>query len=1105
MLLPLQANPLLSSWFTAPSGQYARIYEDNDAVANQTPVTTWNRGLGVQVDPVYAGITEISHTTTDVYIRTSNLGFHVMGPWYGGNNNLFPNYPANRAEIYRFPRNPVIPATRIRTDGGAIGYGVDGVALFDSRDAFSYDTSAGVDETPMTAQDPAINGDGVWNRDAYINEGDTFDPAFAHQAGSFHHYHANMPALRHLLGDSVSYDPVAHSFTESPNGDHSPIIGWFRDGFPLYGPYGYSDPNDAHSGVRRMVSGYQKRDGSNGSTDLNVSSRGTVPQWVVRNEGGSTTLAANRVGPAVSAQYPLGHYMQDYAFKGDLGLTQYSGSAVFDESIHFDLNEYNVRFCVTPEFPEGTFAYFTNIEPDGTPVFPYNIARYYFGDPSGMSPNDVPNDAVVVFEGGPKRALSFDGGEVDGDEVTMTWSAIEGGEYVIDSSTTLQGDSWSREANEATPVGSKLIITESGDLEERDFYRIRLSALAPFDDNGIVDFSFVPVVTHVFQFPTDPPLPELVTSVTIGGVSASVVSYNSVTGFLEVGFDDSSLAPGDYPAVINGAVSSSNVFNVAGANNVLLLIIDDWGIDASELYNTQTGPGIQLANMPHLKSLADNGLLFTRGYAQPICSPTRATILTGRQPYQHGVGNPNTNTTLPAAEMTFPEIITTGAPGYGLASFGKWHLGSGDTGPFDTGGWPNFSGTLQGGVQDYNDWNRIKIESGVLVDSGTDIDDLVSGGVYASPYATSVQVDEAVSFIDDQGGDPWVVWMGFNAPHDPFHDPPASLAPVGGYSTMGNTNKDLYVRMLEALDTEIGRLLESVDLTKSNIIIIGDNGTPGMVDQAPAGGLAAAKGSLNEGGIHVPFFAHGPVVQQKGTTDKLVHVADLFTTVLDLTGVEVPDGLELRSQSLLPIFEGIDTTDRYVVAEKFGINATDGRALMMDDWPEYKLISFQNVSDPNDVPTYQMYLLGADGVEISTLTTPPNSGDPHEAAYDALVAKDQSLEPDVTVPPAIINIVMPAGTPPLINTQNGNIVRPNGITVGGVAADWDAGDITVNGVTTSAARVDVNGDPDQFSVVAEFDVGASGLVSGVQYDVVVSFPGAMGNRVFTLVDYYTAP
>jgi len=1090
--LALEADPHINSWFTDLSGRYARIYPDNAAQAAQAPVTTWNRGQGIQNEPVYAGITEISSTATDVYIRTSNLGYHIMGPWYGGNGNLFPNYPANRAEIYRFPRSSAIPTNKTLTGGGPIGYGVDGVALFDSRDAFSYDTSAGVDEAPNSPGN--INGDDVWLRDAYINEGDTFDPANAHQAGSNHHYHANTPALRHLMGDSVDHNPATNTYTETFNGSHSPIIGWFRDGLPLYGPYGYSNPNDASSPVRRMISGYQKRDGSNGSTDLNTAGRATLPQWVVRNEGGSATLPANLVGPAVGPDYPIGHYLQDYAYKGDLGLTL---------GTDFDLNEYNVRFCVTPEFPGGTWAYFTNIQSDGTPVYPYNIGRYFHGDPTGDSPNTIPGNAVIHFEGGPKRTTKFNGGSQTGDEVTLLWSGIEGGEYSIDSSSTLKVGSWIREANNLEPILEKITINSNTTTAPTKFYRTKLNSIAPFDLNGIQNFDFTPVVVYLFHFETSPPLPTEITTVTVGGVPATVVNYDPANGLLELCFDDSTLGGGDYPAIIDGSISSTDTYAISGPNNVLLLILDDWGIDSSELYNSP-GAGIQLANMPTLKNLADTGLLFTRGYAQPICSPTRATILTGRQPYQHGVGNPQANSTLPSSELTFPEILVTDAPQYGLASFGKWHLGSGDTGAFDTGGWPNFTGTLQGGVPDYSAWTRVKIENGVLTDSGTAITDLVTAGDYASPYATSVQVDEAISFIDGQGSDPWVVWMGFNAPHTPFHDPPAALAPAGGYSTTGATNKDRYIRSLEALDTGVARLLANIDLSKTNIIVVGDNGTPGQVDQPPAGGLAAAKGSLNEGGIHVPFFANGPDILQTGTTDKLVHVVDLFATILDLTNATIPAEIEHHSDSLVPIFNNTDTLDRCIIAEVFGQNANDGRSLIMDGWPNYKLISTQDVSDPNDTPTYQMYLLGANGVEASTLATPPNPGDAHEAAYLALVAKDQSLTPDLAGGGETVHIDLPANAPPLINPNNSNIVRPINITIGGVAATWDTGDITVGGTTTSAARVDESGDPDQFSVVAEFEAATSGLTSGQSYDIIVTFPGS-GGRDFTATNQYLVP
>ncbi|MGJ8724688.1 MAG: sulfatase-like hydrolase/transferase [Roseibacillus sp.] len=975
--LPLGAEPLLDSWLTELSGRYARIYPDNAAMNAEAPVTTWSRGQGTQANPTYAGIHEISATANSLYVSTTGLAFHIMGPWYGGNGNLFPNYPSNRAAQFRLPRTPDTSVTpKVETGLGTVGLFVDGVSMFDSRDAFSYDTSQGVDDGPGAAA--AVNGDDIWNRDAYVNESDTFDPAFAHQAGNNHHYHANPPGLRHLLGDSVSYDASSNTYTESFNGTHSPILGWAQDGLPLYGPYGYSDPLDANSSVRRMVSGYQKRDGTNGSTDLTINTgvepanfqqtgRTSLPQWAVNN-GRTQINNSNQYAPPVSNNFPLGHYIEDYAYKGNLGMTL---------GTDFDLNEYNVRFCVTPDFPAGTWAYFSNIIgpngeglPEGTPVYPYNLARHFYGNPTGGNVNGgAPAAAEVLWEGGPEKELEICNIEVDdtNDNVTLTWTSVEGGNYTVSHSSDLE--TWdplalAEGADATTPVTD---LARAG-TEDQHFYQVGLNYIQPFDDTGF-----------------------------------------------------------DY---------DSSIISEGPQNSVLLLILDDWGIDSSNLYNTEAGPGIQLANMPILKSLLfsnsnatpadtpDKGLLFTRGYSQPICSPTRATTLTGRQPFQHGVGNPQANNTLPASELTFPEIISTEAPNYGLASFGKWHLGSGDTGARDTGGWPNFTGTLAGGVADYNDWTRIKIVNDILVDSGTPVTDLVGNGTYPSPYATSVQVDEAVSFINSQGSDPWVVWMGFNAPHDPFQEPPAALAPAGGYSTTGTANKDLYVKMLEALDTEIGRLLASVDLSKTNIIVVGDNGTPGQVDQAPAGGIANAKGSLNEGGIHVPFFATGPDIIQTGTTDTMVHVVDLFSTILDLTGVNVATataGIDILSQSIVPIFQGSDMSDRCIVSEKFNLNAaTDGRALMMDDWPEYKLVSIQDVTDPNDIPSYQMYLLGSDGVEANTLTTPPNPGDAWENAYNALVAKDQSLVPFVAPVEIVLylempNVTGPAGVPNNVN------------------------------------------------------------------------------------------
>jgi hypothetical protein len=198
----------------------------------------------------------------------------------------------------------------VNTGLGVAGYFVNGVALFDMRDAFSYNTAAGQDATPTNG----LQGNGVWNRDAYHNESVTFDAAFAHQAGRQYHYHAQSPALRHQLGDHVDYNATTNRYTESsaPATKHSPIVAWAADGHPIYGPYGYSSPMDPASGIARIASGYVLRDGTNGTTNLSSTGRRTLPAWAAIVQNRSAILPADRYGPNVSATYPLGRYIEDY-------------------------------------------------------------------------------------------------------------------------------------------------------------------------------------------------------------------------------------------------------------------------------------------------------------------------------------------------------------------------------------------------------------------------------------------------------------------------------------------------------------------------------------------------------------------------------------------------------------------------------------------------------------------------------------------------------------------------------------------------------------------------------------------------------------------------
>ncbi len=891
-----KADPLVTSWQTGISGRYARVYATDADEASGNAVTTWNRGQGVQAMPTYAGVNEVAVTAADVYVRATGLGAHIMGPWYGNEQrtNLFVNYPANQAVLYRIPRNPGNPPTDKSLTGlGRIGLFVDGVSMFDSRDAFSYDTSSGQDQMPRAQA--GVVGDRVWNRDAYVNEGVTFDRGNAHQAGSHYHYHANPPGLRSLLGDSVDYDPQTNTYTENFNGRHSPILGWVRDGHPVYGPYGYADPNDPNSLVTRMRSGYRKR---------TITERTMLPAHAARDQGytsaGDTseyTLPINLRGPDVTpgegSQYEIGHYIEDYEYLGDVGLMLGSD---------FDLDVHNGRFCVTPEFPEGTYAYFVAIEPDGTPKFPYNIGRTYYGNPTANPAATIPAGAEIMFQGGPEKRTGegvIVRNKSNGD-VTLTWSAVEGGTYLVEQSENLED--W--ESVTAHMDRDELVAPDPGALANNDrrFYRSTLVDVRPFDDNGF-----------------------------------------------DVELD---LGP-------------------EGGNPILLLIIDDWGIDWSPIDN----PGApRLPEMPNLQYLADEGVRFSNAYALPMCSPTRATLLTGRYAFRHGVGTP-AGANLPGEEVTLPDAFAAAGSDYALLSIGKWHLGGGQDGARTRGGWPSFSGA-QANLEDY--WAWTKTVDGVQ----TPVTDV---------YATSDQVDDAVNFIRSQpNGAPWFCWIGFTAPHAPFHDPPAGLLPSG--TAPPSNNRDRYEQMLEALDYEIGRLLDEVDLNETNVILVGDNGTPNNMLQSPFSN-GRGKGTLYEGGIRVPMVAAGPDVRARGVNDSLVHVADLYSTILSLAGIDSDDvlseGTLLDSRDLYPALTGGRVTG-CVVSEAFG-NQIDspGRSIREGD---HKLIIFDNPDTTADTPRFELYDVANDPDEQMELLA--RNGGPNavqQAAYEALLAKNEAL------------------------------------------------------------------------------------------------------------------
>ena len=1035
--MTLIAEPILENWFTDDSGAYARVFmADADVPANS--VTSWLHPTGgtSQATPTYAGIHEISTTPNWVYLRTTGLAGHIMGPWYADatRTTFFPGYPNNRSMLYRLPRVPVDPLTvtvKTITGDGAIGYFVNGVAMFDTRDDFSYNT-------PNSRDVP--NGEERWNRDAWVNEILTFDAALAHQAGGNYHYHASPVALRHQLDDAMDYDPLTNTYTENPvNLQHSPILAWVADGLPLYGPYGYSDPLDANSGVRRMISGYRVRAG--------LTTRDTWPAWATR------LYAANGLsfldGPDVSATFPLTRYMEDNEYKGDFGMTQ---------GVDFDLNEYNTRWCVTPEFPAGTWAYFTCIAADGTPVYPYNIARSFFGDPTGDRANGVPDSSEAgapvetLFEGGPEKNIQLEFppvGDLSPNDTTIEISGVEGASYDVEKSETLGATAnW-------TPVGSDLLaisdlisFTDTNGLSatEQAYYRVRHTGLAAFDDSGF-EVGPQPNTTAITVSlvgdsgqNAPPNLNFLPATLTFNGITVDLASVTRPSQ-QEIRFevDLTGLAPGDYNVIATylgtaGIQLGTYTIDVPTQNNILLLIIDDWGIDSSPIDNNTTlNPGTTFPNMPTVEELASRGLRFTNGYSQPVCSPTRAAMLTGRQAWRTGVGAPND--VLQAAETTLPDAFAAASSPYALASYGKWHLGGGNTGYSDLGGWPEFIGLTGGGAQDYYSWP--KNNNGTLTQNFT-------------TYTTSDQVNEAKTFIDAQelADNPWFVWMGFNAPHTPFHEPPTNLL----QGATGTSDRDLYEKALEALDTEIARLLLSVDTNTTTIILVGDNGTPGQVVQAPFGPTGAnghSKGDLYEGGIKVPFVISGPdlAVTQGTTSDRLVHVIDLYPTILDIAGVPLP-GTAVDAASLVPLLQGTDTAIRSAVTETFNDAAlVPGRSIRMEadpafpgSSPDYKLIILGDPTSTTDTPTFEFYHIAVDENEGSPLNIAALNAT-EQAAYDALIAKDAALGGTYSAPAGgggggtadVLYLELPNPGIPMV-PANLNLV-PDSITINGTTAN----------------------------------------------------------------------
>lgn len=396
--------------------------------------------------------------------------------------------------------------------------------------------------------------------------------------------------------------------------------------------------------------------------------------------------------------------------------------------------------------------------------------------------------------------------------------------------------------------------------------------------------------------------------------------------------------------------------------NILLMIADDMGLDATPGYNI----GSVKPYMPNLESLKDQGIQFTNLWSLPLCTPTRASILTGKYGFRTQVTNVGQE--LSTNEISIHRYLDDINSGYSHTVIGKWHLSRTLSHP-NSMGIADYSGFVSGGLSSYFDWSLV--ENGSLSNTST--------------YSTTKFTDLAIQWIEKQN-DPWFLWLAYNAPHTPFHLPPNNLHHQGllptDASSISTNPRPYYLAMLEAMDTEIGRLLGAMsqeERANTVVIFVGDNGTPNQVVQTYP--ERKAKGSLYQGGINVPMIISGKDVNRKGNQeDALLVTTDLFATIASIAGAAITEIHD--SKSFKTLFDSEDVSVRDYAYSEIGdaINSLDLTIRNND----YKLIKFNNGNE-------ELYNLSEDPLESTNLLRANRL----PLSEEALLSKQQ-LEAELT-------------------------------------------------------------------------------------------------------------
>lgn len=384
--------------------------------------------------------------------------------------------------------------------------------------------------------------------------------------------------------------------------------------------------------------------------------------------------------------------------------------------------------------------------------------------------------------------------------------------------------------------------------------------------------------------------------------------------------------------------------------NIIFILADDLGYGELQAY------GSKETQTPNIDKLAESGILFTNAYANSnVCSPSRASILTGNHPDHVGVpgvirDNPdNTWGKLKEDAVTLPQVLQQND--YKTALIGKWHLGYSSPNLPNDRGFDFFKGFLGDMMDDYYTHQRNGINW-----MRHNKDEILTEGVHATELFTNWAID----YVEENAtaNDPFYLFLSYNAPHDPIQPPKEFVNKVKSRAPHLTDKRQDMVAFVEHLDENVGKLLQKLDylgvLDNTLVVFTSDNG--GALQYGASNyPLSGGKGDMYEGGIRIPCIVKLPFQKKYQENDEVIQLMDFYPTFISIAGGEWDASLPSRPISTIISAEK-DTTRELIWVRregfKFGGQAFyaifDGRYKLAQQNPFSAYQLFDLLKDPNE-------------------------------------------------------------------------------------------------------------------------------------------------------------